>query len=138
VSPSPQERPPMLPQPRRRPSTPAANRPRKSSRSRPAVEPLEARALLSVTPVDFPAAVTSAPVAMNGVLYFSATDAAHGDELWRSDGTAAGTYLLKDIRPGIGKSAPRSFTAVGGALFFAANDGADGFELWKTDGSAAG
>ena len=130
----------MHPQPRRRPSTSIANRARKSFRSRPGVEPLEGRALLTVTvtPIDFPATVTSAPVAMNGVLYFSASDAAHGDELWRSDGTAAGTYLLKDIRPGTAKSSPRNLTVVGNTLFFSANDGPHGFELWKTDGTAAG
>src|SRR4051794_25735772 len=76
-SPSP-ERPPMHPQPRRRTSTPIANRARKSFRSRPGVETLEGRALLTmtVTPIDFPATVSTAPVAMNGVLYFSASDTA--------------------------------------------------------------
>ena len=40
-------------------------------------------------------------------VYFSATDATHGDELWRSDGTAAGTVLVKDINPGSAGSVPR-------------------------------
>ena len=35
-----------------------------------------------------------------GVLYFSGSDSTHGPELWRSDGTPAGTYLVKDIWPG--------------------------------------
>src|SRR5947209_2326229 len=77
---------------------------RQKPRIRPTLEPLEGRSLLTVVPIDFGATMTSPPVAMSGVLYFSATEAAHGDELWRSDGTAAGTYLLKDIRPGVYKS----------------------------------
>jgi len=36
---------------------------------------------------------------LGGVLIFAATDPAHGTELWRSDGTAAGTALIKDINP---------------------------------------
>ena len=40
---------------------------------------------------------------VNGTLYFSATDGAHGYELWKSDGTASGTVLLKDINPGSGE-----------------------------------
>ena len=33
-------------------------------------------------------------------LFFAADDGTHGDELWNSDGTAEGTVLVKDIRPG--------------------------------------
>ena len=37
---------------------------------------------------------------VNGTLYFAANDGAHGEELWKSDGTAAGTVMVKDIDPG--------------------------------------
>ena len=53
-----------------------------------------------------------------------AYDAAHGMELWKSDGTAAGTVLVKDINPGTASSIPSFLTNVNGTLFFTANDGA--------------
>jgi len=68
---------------------------------------------------------------VNGTLFFSAFDSTHGDELWQSNGTSAGTVLLQDINPGARSSNPGSFAGVGGTLFFAANDGATGQELWK-------
>jgi len=37
---------------------------------------------------------------VNGTLYFSADDGAHGSELWRSDGTEAGTVMVRDLVPG--------------------------------------
>ena len=33
------------------------------------------------------------------MLYFQANDGMNGIELWRSDGTSAGTNLVKDINP---------------------------------------
>ena len=74
---------------------------------------------------------------VNGMLFFSEQDSLHGTELWKSDGTAAGTKLLKDINPA-GSSSPHSLVAMGNTLFFVANDGAHGNELWKSDGTTAG
>src|SRR5207248_1354608 len=71
-------------------------------------------------------------------LFFAANDGVHGTELWTSDGTAAGTVLVKDINPGSSSSYPYSLTAVNGKLFFTANDGVHGQELWRSDGTAAG
>ncbi len=73
-----------------------------------------------------------------GTTYFRATDGTNGSELWRTDGTAAGTSLVKDIEPGPGDSDPSNFINVAGTLFFGAADTSGGFELWKTDGTAAG
>jgi ELWxxDGT repeat protein len=91
----------------------------------------------------FPGATGSSPhnlTAYGGGVYFTAADAANNNELWRSDGTAAGTVLVKDIAAGATRqSAPQQFTVAAGLLYFTADDpGASGRELWRTDGTAAG
>jgi ELWxxDGT repeat protein len=73
-----------------------------------------------------------------GIAYFVASDGVSGAELWKSDGTAAGTTRVKDICPGSCPSAPLFLTPVGSTLFFTADDGAHGRELWKSDGTEAG
>jgi ELWxxDGT repeat protein len=85
--------------------------------------------------------------AMGGVLYFAADNSSSLDnrELWRSDGTAAGTYLVKEINPATDApgldtdSIELEFTNVNDELlFFVADDGTHGIELWVTDGTADG
>src|SRR5262249_40933905 len=86
---------------------------------------------------------------VNGTLFFAADDGMHGTELWRSDGTAVGTTLVKDLYPGgftgayggyyLNSSSPSNLTDVNGTLFFTAADAAwSGWGLWKSDGTEAG
>jgi ELWxxDGT repeat protein len=76
--------------------------------------------------------------AMGGSVYFRYDDGIHGSEFWKSDGTAAGTAMVKDINPGPGNSDPNEMFAVFGMLYFCANDGEHGWELWKSDGTEDG
>jgi ELWxxDGT repeat protein len=76
---------------------------------------------------------------VNGTLYFAALAPMVGAELWKSNGTAAGTVMVKDIRTGNGESStPAQLVAVGSTLFFQADDGTNGRELWKSDGTGPG
>ena len=43
---------------------------------------------------------------VDNIVYFMANDGSHGYELWKSDGTASGTVLVKDIFEGLGDSEP--------------------------------
>ena len=76
---------------------------------------------------------------MGDALYFSAADGMGFDrELWRTDGTWAGTRRVRDIRAGLDGSHPTDLTAVGSVLVFSADDGVSGRALWGTDGTAVG
>jgi ELWxxDGT repeat protein len=72
-------------------------------------------------------------ITVGNVLFFSAIDSNNGIELWRSDGTQSGTYMVRDILPGAMSSWPRRFVISGGSFFFTANN-----DLWKSDGTASG
>jgi ELWxxDGT repeat protein len=79
----------------------------------------------------------------NGVMFFHAYDPVHGQELWKTDGTAAGTTLVKEITPGWAGSVPGvdqnlPMAALNGELYFVAAVPDIGFQLWKSDGTAAG
>jgi ELWxxDGT repeat protein len=76
--------------------------------------------------------------ALPSVAYFMGSDGTYGWELWKTDGTAAGTMMVKDINPGAGDGFLSPFTVLNSALYFSATDGVTGYELWKTDGTAAG
>lgn len=98
-----------------------------------------------------PGAASSYPdhlTVMGDALYFIAEYGTKGVELWRTNGTAAGTTVVREIRADTNSSffnqsanGPydySSFAALGNTLYFAATDGALGFELWSTNGSDQG
>ncbi|KAB2964486.1 MAG: hypothetical protein F9K18_07495 [Thermoanaerobaculia bacterium] len=76
--------------------------------------------------------------AVGPLVYFAGNDGAHGSELWVTDGTAAGTHLVADIRSGPGSSEPDALHFAFGQLFFTADDGLHGRELWRSDGTPSG
>jgi ELWxxDGT repeat protein len=78
-------------------------------------------------------------IAAHGLAFFTADDGVHGRELWRSDGTAGGTFMLKDIYAGGANSVDfeTKLLNVNGTVFFTAYDG-ENRELFKTDGTQAG
>jgi ELWxxDGT repeat protein len=87
--------------------------------------------------------------AQNGVLYFSADDGGNGTELWRSDGTAAGTFQVSSINdsttpgpeqlpPGIQQDLRSNPVQIGGVTYYMGADLTHGNELWATDGTVGG
>jgi ELWxxDGT repeat protein len=75
---------------------------------------------------------------VNNKLVFPINTTDAGDELWVTDGTPSGTYLLKDINPGPKGSSIEYMYATNGVVYFGADNGTAGYELWKTDGTANG
>ncbi len=61
---------------------------------------------------------------VSGTLYFRASDGTSDTGLWKSDGTTAGTVLVKNIYPSL-------LTHVNGTLFFRAYDETSGTGLWE-------
>jgi ELWxxDGT repeat protein len=72
------------------------------------------------------------PVEAAGGLYFVVNERSHGSELWRTDGTEAGTFRVADLNPGAGSafSAGDQVVSTGKSLFFVADDGQKGREPW--------
>lgn len=58
-------------------------------------------------------------------------------QVWRSDGTAAGTFPITEACSAC-SSAPGGLLAAGGRVYFTADDGVHGPEPWVTDGTARG
>ena len=116
----------------------------KARATRAACECLEPRTLLSVSVVKD---TTIAPfdqdlsdstlVKLHDQVLFVAHDPATGNELWRTDGTAGGTALVKDIVPGPVGSEPMGLVGNGSVAYFTTADAGTGLRLWKTDGTTA-
>jgi ELWxxDGT repeat protein len=94
-------------------------------------------------PVGF--GIPSRLTVVGDLLFFTHYQPSTGQELWVSDGTEEGTYLVKDIDPVaracwdyVSEHQPKSLTAVGENLFFVYDSYEYGYELWKSDGTEAG
>jgi ELWxxDGT repeat protein len=80
-------------------------------------------------------------VAFGDRAYFFAFHPDFGNELWSTDGTAAGTGLVLDLVPGPAAAEPLFSTppvALDDALYFIAREPDSDFGLFRTDGTAAG
>lgn len=77
-------------------------------------------------------------VSVDNILYLAADDGINGTELWRSDGTYEGTFLIKDICIGSQGSSPSNLVVFNNEVYFSAFDEIHGTELWKSDGTEEG
>lgn len=89
----------------------------------------------------YPGSSGSSPIwfaDLEGIALFRAwgTNSDQGYELWRSDGTVAGTWLVRDINPDW-HSLPTGLVTYAGKVYFNAVR-FDGQELWVSDGSEPG
>ena len=76
---------------------------------------------------------------MGGTLFFTADDGVHGQELWKRDGTAAGTVLVKDIRQlSAPTGRPPRLTRVGGTGCSSRPTTASTARAVEDDGTEAG
>jgi len=95
-------------------------------------------------------ALSSRYIIHNNLLYFGADDGLNGRELWKSDGTEAGTTLIKNIggtfydpynTAYVGSSDPISFYVFQNKIVFKAIGSANPnpvYNLYQTDGSENG
>lgn len=95
--------------------------------------------LLDINPSgdSLPAGASYSFTSYADVVYFRASNGVDDIELWRTDGTGAGTAMVKNISPSAA-STPAGFFIFKNQLFFAASDDTRGRELWQTDGTASG
>ena len=82
--------------------------------------------------IPFGTVPTSSLVAVGDAVFYR-----RGSELVRTDGTVAGTRVVRDVTTP-GPVSPSSLTRAGDTLYFTATRSDVGRELWKTDGTAAG
>jgi ELWxxDGT repeat protein len=87
-----------------------------------------------------PAAINKVVMGTSGRVVYSGTDASHGTEPWISDGTALGSFMLKDTNPGPSSGSPYNFyyDSTNNVVYFSASSPGEGAELWRTDGTKAG
>jgi ELWxxDGT repeat protein len=67
---------------------------------------------------------------IGGTVYFTGSDAAHGQELWTSSGTIAGTVRGSDLNGGPAPSLAMAIGLVNGRLVVIGDDGLQEFEVF--------
>ena len=82
----------------------------------------------------FPSEITK----MGNTIYFIARDQSNGLAVWKTDGTAAGTMLIKSIAAVPFFNYPFELRAYNNLLIFHSVDIVNGFNVWKSDGTTAG
>lgn len=87
----------------------------------------------AIVAVPGPGSVQAGSVATAGDNVFFLARSGSVDQLWKSNGTAAGTKLVRDDLQNAGGG-----FGWRGMFFFTANDGVHGFEPWISDGTASG
>jgi ELWxxDGT repeat protein len=97
---------------------------------------------LPVTTGDFnteaaPGGSISALYAVGSQIFFLGKDMTHGTELWRSDGTTAGTWMVKDIVAGSADSGVDMLGQTNGLLLFSIPSG-ESAGVWRSDGTSEG
>ena len=75
--------------------------------------------------------------AIGDLVVLANEDSTHGAEPWISDGTAEGTKLLANLKPGSDSSFPTQMVSDGTYVWFSAQ-AFGGRELWRTDGTPEG
>ncbi|MDA8745878.1 pre-peptidase C-terminal domain-containing protein [Rubripirellula amarantea] len=120
---------------------------KRKSRAALRIEPLEQRRLLAFDfgfLGDLNPTLTGAGseprnfTEVGSTTFFTAETIESGRELWKTDGTTAGTSFVADIQPGTQGSNLYNMVNVSGTLFFTADDGVHGTEVWRSDGTTAG
>jgi ELWxxDGT repeat protein len=79
----------------------------------------------------------SAPVGTE--MFFGADNGINGVELWKTDGSAVGTMMVKDINPGSADGfTPGIVSGFEGHFYFTGSDPTIGPQPWVSDGTADG
>ena len=89
-----------------------------------------------VSPYHFPAGPVFTRVGAE--IWFIGFDSAHGNELWRTDGTPQGTSLLVDLEPGPATFLTGGAIASAGGVTYLFRAGGPNPGLWRTDGTGGG